>query len=173
MSRSLDARVCSWIVIVSLASLGFAFTLQYGFGVDPCLLCKYQRIPYAVATGFGLLGMILPLGPSKRRTVVMFCTVLFFAGTCLALYHLGIEQAWWGGSAGCTGENLSAPMTLNDISNALSTKPKARCDAVPWTLFGLSLTTLNLIWSALLTFLGIGLIFERRIWRERRFAGRF
>ncbi len=173
MSRPLDARVCTWIAVVSLISLGFAFTLQYGFGVEPCLLCTYQRIPYAVAAGFGLLGSLLPLGPSKRRTVVMFATVLFAAGAGLALYHLGVEQAWWAGSNGCTGENLAAPMTLDDLSTALSTKPKARCDAVPWEVFGLSLTTWNLIWSSFLTLAGLGLIFEARIWRERRFSGRF
>lgn len=173
MPRPLDARVCIWITVASLASLGFAFTLQYGFGVEPCLLCTYQRIPYAVAAGFGLLGVMLPLGPSKRRTIVTFATVLFAAGAGLALYHSGVELGWWGGSAGCTGENLAAPMTMDDLSTALSTKPTARCDAVPWTLFGLSLTNWNLAWSSLLTLAGVGLIFEARIWRERRFSGRF
>lgn len=173
MSRPLDARVCSWIAVVSIISLGFAFVLQYGFGVEPCVLCTYQRIPYAIAIGFGLLGMLLPLGPSKRRTVVLICTVLFAAGAGLALYHLGVEQAWWAGTAGCTGDEAAKTMTLDDLATALSTKPVARCDAVPWELFGVSLTTLNLIWSSLLTLLGIALLMERRIWRERRFAGRF
>lgn len=173
MSRTLDARVCTWIAVVSLASLGFAFALEYGFGVEPCLLCTYQRIPYAAAAGFGLLGTLLPLGPAKRRTVVAIATVLFAAGAALALYHLGVEQAWWPGSTGCTGENLGAPMTMDDLASALATRPKARCDAVPWELFGLSLTTWNLIWSSFLTLAGLTLIFEARIWRERRFSGRF
>ncbi len=173
MSRSVDGRVCTWIAVVSLASLAFAFTLQYGFGVEPCLLCTYQRVPYALAAGFGLFGSLLPIGPSKRRTVVMFAVVLFAASAALALYHLGVEQAWWHGSTGCTGEDISLAMTLDDLTTALSTKPKARCDAVPWEMFGVSLTGWNLIWSSLLTLIFTGLIFEARIWRERRFSGRF
>ena len=36
------------ILAVSIGSLAMAFAAQYLFGLDPCILCLYQRIPYAV-----------------------------------------------------------------------------------------------------------------------------
>jgi len=167
MARSPDLRVCLFLAIVSLGILGAAFVMQYGFGIEPCILCTYQRIPYALVTGFGLFGATMPLAPARRRTVVLICALIFAAGAALATYHLGVEQAWWAGSQACTGE--TATLSMADMEKALSVKPTVRCDAVPWTLFGLSLTAYNLISSVGLMLLCLMLAAEHRLWRERRF----
>ncbi|WP_337998048.1 disulfide bond formation protein B [Oleispirillum naphthae] len=170
MPRSPDIRVCLFLAVTSLGILAAAFVMQYVFGIDPCVLCTYQRVPYALTTGFALFGTAMPLAPARRRTVVLICAAIFAAGAALALYHVGVEQAWWAGSQGCTGE--TATLTLADMEKALSVKPTVRCDAVPWTLFGLSLTAYNLIASSGLTLLCLILASERRLWRERRFYPR-
>jgi disulfide bond formation protein DsbB len=36
------------IVAVSVLSLGVAFVGEHAFGIQPCILCLYQRIPYIV-----------------------------------------------------------------------------------------------------------------------------
>ncbi len=172
MSRSTDFRICLMIAAVGLGALAFAFVLQYGFGVEPCVLCTYQRVPFAVAAGFGLFGAAMPLPPSRRRTVALIVGVVFAAGAALAFYHVGVEHGWWGGTVACTGEDISRPMTLADIDAALATKPQARCDDVPWTLFGFSLSELNLAGSAALALICFALAAERRLWRERRFGAR-
>ncbi|MBN2752208.1 MAG: disulfide bond formation protein B [Rhodospirillaceae bacterium] len=170
MSRPIDARICLFIALTSLAVLGTALVLEHGFGVEPCILCTYQRIPYAVTTGLGLFGIAMPLPPSRRRSVVLISALIFALGAGLAGYHLGVEQAWWAGTEGCTGETAS--ISLADMHSALSTKPVVRCDDVPWTIFGLSLTALNLIGSIGLTLLCLALASERRLWREHRFQPR-
>jgi len=170
MARSPDIRVCLFLAVTSLGILAAAFVMQYVFGIEPCVLCTYQRVPYALTTGFALFGAAMPLAPVRRRTVVLICAVIFAAGAALAAYHLGVEQAWWPGSEACTGE--TAALTLSDMEKALSTKPTVRCDAVPWTLFGLSLTAYNLIASSVLTLLCLMLASEHRLWRERRFYPR-
>jgi len=167
MPRSPDIRVCLFLAATSLGILAAAFVMQYVFGIEPCVLCTYQRVPYALATGFGLFGAAMPLAPIRRRSVVLISAAIFAAGAALAAYHLGVEQGWWAGSRGCTGE--AATLTLADMEKALSTKPTVRCAAVPWTLFGLSLTAYNLIVSAGLTLLCLMAAAERRLWRERRF----
>lgn len=169
MPSTADARVCFAIALVSLAAIGFALVLQFGFGVEPCVLCTYQRIPYVVAVGFGLFGAAMPLAPPRRRLIVAICGFLFAVGAAIAVYHLGVEQGWWAGSASCTGELRTQAMTLSDMQSALSTKPKARCDAVPWTMFGFSLTTWNLAASTFLALVCAALVSERTLWRNYRF----
>jgi disulfide bond formation protein DsbB len=172
MRRSADLSICLAIAAVSLGTLCTAFVLQYGFGVAPCVLCTYQRVPFALAAGFGLFGAAMPLSPARRRTVVIIAGAIFAAGAALAFYHTGVEHGWWGGTAACTGEDLSRPMTLADIDAALSVKPAARCDDVAWTLFGFSLTEINLAASSALALLCFALAAERRLWHTRRFGPR-
>ena len=44
------------IVAVSLGALAAALASQHWGGLQPCVLCFYQRYAYLVATAFGLLG---------------------------------------------------------------------------------------------------------------------
>ncbi len=173
MNRSADFSICLLIAAVSLGTLGAAFVLQYGFGVEPCVLCSYQRVPFALTAGLGLFGAAMPLPPSRRRAVAAIAGAIFAAGAALAFYHVGVEHGWWGGSVACTGEDLSRPMSLADIDAALAVKPMARCDEVPWTLFGFSLSEINCAASAALALVCLGLAAERRPWRERRFGARY
>jgi len=170
-AASASSQVCLFITILSLGSLGFALVLEHFFDVDPCILCTYQRVPYIVTAGFGLFGFAAPLPPPRRRTVVLFCVAAMVVGAGIATYQVGIEQAWWGASQGCTNENLGT-LTMDDMQAALSQKPEARCDAVTFTLFGMSLPMLNLIASSIWIVLGSMLLAERRLWREQYFAPR-
>ncbi len=172
MTRSIDVRICQLIALGSLGVLAFALVMEHAFGVAPCVLCTYQRVPFALTAGFGLFGAAMPLSPARRRAVVAIAGTIFAAGAAIAFYHTGVEQGWWGGTAACTGEDISRPMTLDDMNAALSATPAARCDEIPWTLFGFSLSALNLAGSSALALACFGLAAERRLWRERRFQPR-
>lgn len=171
MKRSASARICFLITIISLGSLAFALILEHFFHVDPCILCTYQRIPYVVTAGFGLFGYISPLPPPKRRIIVSICGVAFVVCAGLAAYHVGIEEAWWSGTPGCTGESLGA-ITIDDLKMALNSKPVTRCDDVPFTMFGLSLPSLNAIFASALALLTFAIVSEGKFWREKYFQPR-
>ncbi len=132
------------ILAVSLGALAMAFAAQYLFGLDPCILCLYQRIPYAVTVVLAAAALLAPPRGRLRPGLVALCGGVFFAGAALAFYHVGVEQHWWGSFAGCSGE-LATDMTLEDLKAQLGggfvpTKP---CDRVDWELFGLSLAGYN------------------------------
>ncbi len=47
------------ILLASLAVLSAAFAFQYIGGLDPCILCIYQRFPYGVTIGLGAIALVL------------------------------------------------------------------------------------------------------------------
>ncbi len=172
MKRPASATICLLITLTSLGSLAFALILEHVFDVAPCILCTYQRVPFVITAGFALFGFAAPLPPPRHRVIVSICAFVFAVGAGIATYQVGIEQSWWSGTPGCTGESL-AEITLTDLRNAVTTKPAVRCDDVPFTIFGLSLAALNALFSGFLSLLCLALISEHKLWREKYFTPRW
>ncbi len=129
------------IFAVSVAALANAYTAEYVFGLEPCILCLYQRIPYAIA---GVLGGAALFRPSLRFRAVAVAGVVFLAGAALAFYHVGVEQHWWVSAASCGAGGGDGPATVDELRRLLmQAKPVKACDQVDWTLFGLSMATYN------------------------------
>jgi disulfide bond formation protein DsbB len=137
------------VVLVSLAALAAAFAGQYLFGLEPCILCLYERIPWAVAALIAGLGVIGWAGWQASWSVLL-CAVVLAAGAALAFYHVGVEQHWWGSVAGCVGEPIGG-LTLDDLRPEALARQLKPCDRVDWRLFGLSLAGYNAIISMLVS----------------------
>ena len=135
------------ILAASVGALASAYTAEYALGLEPCVLCLYQRIPYAVAGVLGLGALVLPSGPSGSRArsrAVLGAGFVFLLGAGIAFYHVGVEQHWWVSAAACGGgPGGEGPKTVAELQKMLSQKPAKACDEVDWTLFGLSMATYN------------------------------
>ncbi len=150
-SRPLDVAVS--FTLVALLSLCFAYFLEEAFGLTPCKLCLWQRIPYAVA----LAGAVtIPLG--LIRFTLFYQTFAYAVGFALALYHSGGERGVWSLQA-CTGLFRPSEMSITELSAKLSATPSVQCDQLRETLFGFSLSNYNLLFSALLTLVGLRAIY--------------
>ncbi len=137
------------IFAVSATALANAYIAQYAFGLEPCILCLYQRVPYAVA---GVLGVLALFVPSLRFRAVAAAGGVFLAGAVLAFYHVGVEQHWWASVAACGAGggpgDAGGPATVEELRQMLTRgRPVKACDEVDWTLFGLSMTTYNVALS--------------------------
>jgi disulfide bond formation protein DsbB len=131
------------IVAVSVLSLGVAFVGEHAFGIQPCILCLYQRIPYIVTALVAGAAAVLPISPGSRRGTLGLCGIVFAAGAALAFYSVGVEEHWWAGIAGCEG---TAPpiLSIEDLQAELAQPSGLRaCDEDVWRLFGLSLAAYN------------------------------
>ncbi len=129
------------IFAVSATALANAYIAEYAFGLEPCILCLYQRVPYAVA---GVLGLAALTGPRARVRAVAVAGGVFLVGAVLAFYHVGVEQHWWASVAACGGAGGEEPATVNELRQMLARgSPVKACDEVDWTLFGLSMATYN------------------------------
>ncbi len=135
------------ILAASVGALAMAYAAQYAFGLEPCILCLYQRVPYALAGVLGLGALLLPSGEKGEQAwawAVAACGAVFLTGSGIAFYHVGVEQHWWVSAAACGGPGGGdAPKTVDELRQLLAQKPPQACDQVDWTLFGLTMATYN------------------------------
>ena len=136
-----------FIFLVSIIALVSAFFIEYFLGHQPCNLCVLERIPY-------FLGIIIVLLNFKfiqfERFFILLLTIIFFAGTILSLYHLGIEQGFIQESLVCDLKNGSNLLSKEEILEQLQEK-SVSCKDVTFKIFGLSLTSYNVLISLLIT----------------------
>ena len=143
-----------FIFFVSIIALVSAFFIEYILGHQPCNLCILERIPY-------LLAIILVLLNYKfiqfKKFFVLLLAIIFLAGTILSLYHLGIEQGFIEESLVCDLKSGSNLLSKEEILKKLQEK-KVSCKDVTFKIFGLSLTSYNILISLLIT-IGAGKIY--------------
>lgn len=129
------------MIAAAVIALGTAYIAQYAFGYDPCVLCLYQRVPYAIIGVIGILTLFF-IEPEKMHWVVLFSTIVLLIGAGIAFYHVGVEQKWWISIAPCGG-GTGGISTTQDLLRDLQGKPPASCGDAEWTLFGVSMATYN------------------------------
>lgn len=148
---------------VAFLCLGGALIAEKFFNIMPCILCIYERYVYLALVGVALFTLLTrrlkPLLSIRPFFLLLGLTLL--SGAALGLYHLGVEEHWWRGTAACHGVASNAK-TLEEFRAALFAKPPTRCDQVNWRLLGISATWWNLAWF--LGFLGLWGV----VWREPR-----
>ncbi|MBU0859518.1 MAG: disulfide bond formation protein B, partial [Alphaproteobacteria bacterium] len=90
--------VSGGIFLLSGGALVFALVMQHVFGLQPCELCLWQRVPFVVSTILGFIALITAINP-ERLKITAFAVFLsglsFLAGGVIAAYHTGVEQHWW------------------------------------------------------------------------------
>ena len=135
------------IFLVSFVALISAYFIEYVLGHQPCNLCLMERIPYAMA----LVIIILNYKFNRlEKYFILLLSMVFLASTLLSLYHLGIEQGFIEESLVCDLQNSSKILSKEEILKQLQEK-RVSCKDVTFKIFGLSLTTLNIIISILIT----------------------
>ncbi len=127
------------IVAVSLGALAAALISQYWGGLQPCVLCIYQRYAYLGAIAFGLLGLIAGPRAGARRAAVALAGLAFLTGAAIAAFHVGVEQLWWRGTSECHAPAFDPNASIADLREQLLGTSFVACDEVQWSLFGISM----------------------------------
>ena len=127
-------------------SLISAYIIEYVLGHEPCRLCVYQRFPYIVSI---LLVLSILLIKKNVKIHLLLLSLLSLLGAVLAFYHFGIEQGFFSESIVCESQNLQEGLTKQDILKQLK-QNTISCKDVNFTLFGLSLASINIIVSFIL-----------------------
>jgi disulfide bond formation protein DsbB len=133
------------LAAVGAGALAMAYVAQFGFGLEPCILCLYQRIPYALVA---ILGFAAMRWPHLLRPLLGLAVLVFLSGAGIAFYHVGVEQHWWASATGCSGGSLSTTVTTADLFKSLEQAPPKPCDAVDWTVLGVSMAGWNVVFSS-------------------------
>ena len=135
------------ILLISIIALISAFFIEYILGHQPCNLCILERIPYFLAIIVILLNYKFI---EFEKFFILFLTIIFLFGTVLSLYHLGIEQGLIQESLVCDLKSGSNLLSKEEILKKLQEK-SINCKDVTFKIFGLSLTSYNILISLLIT----------------------
>lgn len=139
MSRILYKTELTLILIFSVFALISAFFIEYVLGHEPCNLCLLQRLPYlGVILAFLLIFFI----DKFERKFFFIASLFFLISLILSIYHVGIEQGIIQESFVCSLEQNINSLSKEDILKSLKNKPVS-CKDVNFTIFGLSLATIN------------------------------
>ncbi len=139
------------IAAAGFGALALAFASQVWGGLDPCVLCIYQRYAHGAAGALGLIALALAARPRVRRRLVGLAGPVFLAGAAIALFHVGVEQSWWRGTAACHAPAFDPDLSLEELREQMLGAPFVPCDVVRWALFGISMAGYNFLFS-----LGLG-----------------
>lgn len=135
------------LLAASAVVLGSALLSQYVGGLEPCVLCLYQRVPYAVTIFLGIVGLVMSGTPRAAAIAHGLAAAAFLIGAGIAAYHVGVEQHWWAGTAECTGAAAGTAQSVDELRAQIMSAPTTRCDEVPWSLFGISMAGYNFLVS--------------------------
>ena len=151
------------LALFGLGALATALASQYWGGLQPCVLCHYQRYAHAAAAAAGLIGLALAARPAALKACVVLGALALVAGAGIAAFHVGVEQHWWQGTAGCHAPPLDFSQSVADLREAMLDTEFVACDQVAWALFGISMAGYNFLFS-----LAFGLFVLWALGRGRR-----
>ena len=135
------------IFLISIIALVSAFFIEYVLGHKPCNLCILERIPYLLAIIVILLNFKFS---HYEKFFILLLSIIFLAGAIISLYHLGIEQGFIQESLVCDLKSGSNLLSKEEILKQLQEK-NVSCKDVTFKIFGLSLTSYNILISLLIT----------------------
>ena len=135
------------IFLISFIALVSAYFIEYILGHQPCNLCLYERIPYFLAI---LIVLINYKYNKLEKYIILSLAIIFLIATILSLYHLGIEQGFIQESLLCDLVKGANILDKDEILKQFQQK-NISCKDVTFKIFGLSLTSYNIIISILFT----------------------
>ena len=124
------------------------YYIEYIMGIYACNLCKFQRIPFFVNL---VILTVLTFNKTKFIKLIYVLILSIIVNICISFYHVGIEQSFFTGTKTC--KESQTPSNKEDLLKQLKKKGVSDCSKVEFTLFGLSLSTLNFVTN--IVFLGI------------------
>ena len=131
------------IFIFCFVALISAYFIEHVLGHRPCNLCLIERIPYML--GIILISIIF-FFKKNEKFIVLLLILTFIFSFAISLYHYGIERGIFEESALCGLKNFDENITKEDLLKQLN-EAIVSCKDVTFRIFGLSLTTINIVIS--------------------------
>lgn len=147
-----DRLVPVFVLAASVLALASALVAQYLFGLQPCILCLIQRVPFAIAGGLAALALVARARPA--RVLMALAGLAFLVNSGVAVYHVGVERGLWQSSCVPTE---SGPVVVDDLAALMSQKVEARCDEPAWQWRGITMAGLNIVFSGGLALITLAL----------------
>tara|TARA_B110000305_G_scaffold186406_1_gene207549 strand:- start:14 stop:499 length:486 start_codon:yes stop_codon:yes gene_type:complete len=157
MYRFLNNNLIALFFSISIIILFSAYFIEYGLGYEACNLCLIGRIPYFFIIAFSLIFFFFK---KLKKIMLIFISISFVSSVLIAFYHVGIERGFFDESLVCQIKGLKQDTSTSELLKELENNKSKSCKDVDFTIFGLSLATINLFISLLLSIITIKNIFK-------------
>ena len=137
------------VLFISLISIISAYFIEYALGYQPCNLCLIQRIPYTLSV---ILIIFTYIYKKNEKFIILLLILLFAFSLIISSYHFGIEQGFLKESTVCGLKDPAEVTSKEELLKQLNQKIIS-CKDVTFKIFGFSLTTYNILISAILLIL--------------------
>ena len=144
-----DEQIAKMMGAGALALLLGALGFQYLVHLAPCEMCHWQRWPHIAAAITGML--LVPILRSNTRALAWLVVALITLSGLIGAYQAGLQWGFLPGPQGCT-------VVHPYVMGSGAPPPPVSCNAVTWSLFGLSLAAYNAIFSFLIAGTGAVLL---------------
>ena len=134
------------IFIISIISIISAYFIEYVLGHQPCNLCLIERVPYILSTILITINYKLK---QNEKFIIILLILIFIFSFLISVYHFGIEQGIFEESAVCSLNNTTDIISKDELLKILNEKTIS-CKDVTFRVFGLSLTSINIIISLII-----------------------
>ena len=135
------------VLTFSLIAIISAYFIEYVLGYQPCNLCLIERIPYVLSIILIVFNYIFN---KDEKFIILLLILIFVFSFLISVYHFGIEQGFFEESSVCGLKNGANIISKEELLNLLSQKTIS-CKDVTFRIFGLSLTSINIIISLIIT----------------------
>lgn len=130
--------------VLCAMALVSAYVAQYGFGLLPCEMCLWQRIPFYIVIALALLAVPLQQ-PAQRRILLGLIALALLANVGIAAWHTGVEQSWWPGPSACSAD-ITSFKTVEELRAHIMQAAVVRCDRPALEVFGfLTMASANVV----------------------------
>lgn len=142
-----------FLAVAMAVVVGTALGFQHIGGYMPCKLCLEQRTPYYVGVplmAFAALSSFMHWPSLLTRALLVAGGLLMTYGLYLAVFHAGVEWAWWPGPTDCAAVAGPVDTGGKGLLDILNDVVPPSCDKAALRVLGLSFAGWNVIASAIL-----------------------
>ena len=146
-----DDQIARLMGAGALALLLGALGFQYFAHLAPCEMCHWQRWPYIAAAIVGLV--LVSFWKKDLRLLAKLTIALVAISGLIGAYQTGMQWGFLPGPEACTVDHPY-------VMGSGAPPPDVSCNAVTWSLFGLSMAAYNAILAFLIA--GAGALMLKR-----------
>lgn len=136
------------IAFMSTFALAAAILSEAFLGLEPCILCIYQRYPFVLGLALGLLGLTIRSKTKTAQVLLAASGIGFLINSSIALYQTGVQLYWWTSKIeGCAVPIFLESDNPQSILENLMSAPMSPCDEIQWIdpILGLTMANYNIV----------------------------
>jgi protein dithiol:quinone oxidoreductase len=151
-------KLCIFGAVFCFSSIGYALYVQYHMLMMPCPLCIFQRVAFAAAGVFFLVGGLHnPGSPAGRWLYSVLAAGASGIGAVIAARHVAIQLMPADQAPLCNSLGLDYMLDAMPFAEVLVTvfKGSGECAKIDWVFLGFSMPMWTLAMFAFLSALAV------------------